>query len=320
MISKLFAGIEAKMVALYMAATVILYGSFWLGWYSGMLYNTLLTLALVFVVVFAVIFFVFKNTTWAPMLTMMITITAIGFVISAFFVATRIVPSRFWGLCLLIMLAYKTAQALLGRLFGSRTAFYAFCTVLAVLEAIATAVVGVFAFMNGPLTWQVFFALLICVFYSLGQIALRKNSAANFWKTAATSFLKGFVFIFVLVVILILSDGELDFGGGEKSGKGSKAAAVSGKGARPTKAARSVSAGGAKKSDGGTTRRKTSNIAPVLDDAPEILADIRNIVAAVEYGDEYEEEIFDDITEAAPSKKRRTKKTEDKPPEEIDGN
>lgn len=210
MIKKLFENIEAKMIALYVATTVILYGSFWAGWYSGAEFVVLLVIAVVLVIIVGLIFLVawnLKKSTWAPMLMVMAAITAIGLSISAFFVATGITPSRFWGLCLLIMLAYKTWQAMLGRVFKSRAAYYSFFTLFTVLEIIATIVVGVSAFVNGPLTWQVFYALVICFFYSCGQIALRKKAETNenFWKSAAIAFLTGFVFIFILIVVLILT-------------------------------------------------------------------------------------------------------------------
>ncbi|MDD4003169.1 MAG: hypothetical protein PHE12_03150 [Clostridia bacterium] len=176
------------------------------------------------VVVFGALYSIFRKSTFVSLLFVFIISLSIGMAISSFFIATKIVPSRFFGLVLLIMLFYKVFQAFLGGIIKNKKIYYTFFTVCCFLEAAACIIIGFGAYADAPLLWQVFYALLICFFYSCAQIVLRNKAEKEFWKSAVNAYLLGFVFIIVLVIILIIcvlsEDGsllEVFFGSGDVS-------------------------------------------------------------------------------------------------------
>lgn len=155
-----------------------------------------------------------------PIVSIILINIGIGFTISAFFLITKIVPSRFFGLVLLIMLGYKIVQLVIGEFFQNtlkskwlfRT-LYIFCLILEIIGAI---LIAVYAWQAEPIMWQVFYALLLCIFYSFGQLYLRKQTKKNFWDVASMAYLLGFVFIFVIAIIILSifgGDGSIDLGG-----------------------------------------------------------------------------------------------------------
>lgn len=214
---------ERKIIFIYFITTVILYCGFWLSYYNmGYVLSLLLSLGLV--VVFGVLYSFFRKSTLMSLLFVFIISLSIGMAISSFFIATKIVPSRFFGLVLLIMLLYKVFQALTGGIIKNKKLYYTFFTVCCFLEAIACIFIGFGAYADAPLLWQVFYSLLICFFYSCSQIVLRNRADSEFWKSAVTAYLLGFVFIIVVVIVLIISvlseDGsllEIFFGSGDIS-------------------------------------------------------------------------------------------------------
>lgn len=76
---------------------------------------------------------------------------------------------------------------------------------LAVGEIAACIAVGLNTGKNPELLWQIFCAILICVFYTFGLMVMQNSNASSFWRTAALCYLVGFVVIFVVIVLLIIS-------------------------------------------------------------------------------------------------------------------
>lgn len=211
MLRRLLSNSESKIILLYIFTTALIYCFFWVGYYF-LPFASAVVLSVVLTVLMGIVYAIFRKTTLMPILFVAVLSSSIGLIISSFFTATSIVPSRFFGLVLVIMLAYKSLQAFVGAKIKSRKLYYAFFTVSIALEIIALICVCVAAFINAGLYWQIFFTLTLCFFYSCTQIYFRKHKDENLWKFVANAYLLGFIFIFILVILLVISmlleDGE----------------------------------------------------------------------------------------------------------------
>ena len=204
MLRKLFDNNEVRIILIYIITTAIIYASFWIGYYF-MPFWVALGVSIVLFAVGGALYAVFRKYYWSPMAYVFALSAGIGLAVSLLFIALPIVPSKFFGVVLLIMLGYKILQAVFGAIVKQRLASYIMLIVCLLAELVACIIVGVVAYADAGLYWQIFFALLLCFFYSCAQIYLRKCGKENFWHNAAIAYLLGFVFIFVLVVLLVIS-------------------------------------------------------------------------------------------------------------------
>lgn len=190
-----------KLVAIYFGAVALLYAGFWLGYYNLTNWQGVIISASL-VVLSCIALAIFRDKTAFAIQLCVVVSFSLGMAISTFFVILKIEPSRFFGLVLLIMLGYKILQTFIISKIPFKKSFSIICIIL---EIIACTVFGVFAQKDAGLYSQIAFSCAVAVFLSFGQIALYQGAENAFWRTIALSFVLGFVYIVVIMVLIIIS-------------------------------------------------------------------------------------------------------------------
>jgi len=150
-----------------------------------------------------------------PFISVAVLNIAIGIIMSAVFLQNDIEPSRFFGLVLLIMLGIKIGQLLFGEFLinalGAKWLFSIFTVLFILAEIAACFYIIPILINNDAIGLQLLFTGLLCVFYSLGQIHVRKKWGKTFWDEAAVAYMYGFIYVIVVAVIagvVIATKGE----------------------------------------------------------------------------------------------------------------
>lgn len=254
MIKALFKTKDRRLIGIYILATALIYGAFWATYYlardiisitAEQMYFLAGLLALLGFLPLVIrvkdkehvrdaeeceeqeekevtkeqlgenLFIFHPKFPYIPFISIAVLNTAIGIVMSAVFLQQNIVPSRFFGLVLLIMLGIKIGQLLFGEfLLNTLKAkwLFSFFTAGFILAEIAACFYIIPIFLNdAAIGLQLLFTGLLCVFYSLGQIHVRKKWGKSFWDEAAVAYMYGFIYVIVVLVIvgiMIATKGE----------------------------------------------------------------------------------------------------------------
>lgn len=244
MIKRLFRKKDRRLVGIYILATLLIYGAFWVSYYlchdivSVKVINRMYVLAGMLTAIGflplvirvknkkfirnieegeepeevsneqlgANLFILHPKFPFIPFISIVILNITIGIVMSAVFLQNGIVPSRFFGLVLLIMLAIKIGQLLFGEFLinnlKAKWWFSFFTAAFIILEIAACFYIIPILLNNDAIGLQLLFTGLLCVFYSLGQIHVRKKWGKTFWDEAAVAYMYGFIYVIVALVIL----------------------------------------------------------------------------------------------------------------------
>jgi len=189
-----------KLNIMYLVLLVALYGGFWLGFYL-LTIGQALTVGIV-IVFFHLCFFILHKKNTVVALTFIITTgIGLGLCISAYFLHSELIPSRFFGLVLLIFAGIKCLQSFICSIIKYKKIFIA-CMIA--LEIIAIIILLINIHFEPALIAHILFALAISIFLSLGHIGFfMRNYHKNSWRNAALGLLIGYIIIVLLIIFLI---------------------------------------------------------------------------------------------------------------------
>lgn len=198
-----------KLNIMYCILLAALYAGFWIGYYF-LTVGWSLGLGIAITVIPLVFFIIYRKKTAVAIIFIIATGLGLGLCISAFFLHKELIPSKFFGLVILIFLGIKCLQAFICSIIAYKKLLimgFVFVEILAVILLLAN--IEIF---DAALKAQVIFALAISIFLSLGHIGFfSKEYSLNSWRNAAIGLLIGYIIIVIIIICLIAEDGPDGF-------------------------------------------------------------------------------------------------------------